>query len=115
MSLGPTGGPSVELLDARLAPVDAEELRNWARSRAAHSGGAYVTRSYRHPFALIARHEGPVGVDIERIQPYDRTFAESICTPTERSVALPGTAPGLAALWCSKEALAKALGDATRV
>jgi phosphopantetheinyl transferase len=73
-----------------------------------------VARCYRYPFALIAWHGERVGVDIERVAPYDKAFADSVCTPSEGALALPRTAEELASLWCSKEALAKALGDARR-
>jgi phosphopantetheinyl transferase len=109
-----TGGPHVELLDANSMWLDADGLRDWARTRAAARGGTHVGRSYRYPFALIAWHTEPIGVDIERVEAYDETFAESICTPSERAAGLPPSAEELASLWCGKEALAKALGDATR-
>lgn len=108
------GEPHVELLDANSMSLDAHGLRAWARSRAAARGGTHVGRSYRYPFALIAWHDEAIGVDIERVEPYDETFAESICTPAECSAGLPRSAKQLASLWCGKEALAKALGDATR-
>jgi hypothetical protein len=104
--------PRVVLLDARSTRTDADGLRSQARARTAASAGAHVARSYRYPFALIAWHTERVGVDIERVEPYDQAFAQSICTPTERSFALPTSPQRLAALWCSKEALSKALGDA---
>jgi hypothetical protein len=106
--------PTVELLDARSASLDGDGLRDWARARAAASGGARVARSYRYPLALVGWHTEPIGVDVERVEPYDEAFAESICTPSERSLARPRSAEELASLWCSKEALAKALGDARR-
>lgn len=104
--------PHVELLDGRDIRLDAAGLRDQARARAAACRCAYVARSYRYPFALVACHNERIGVDIERVEPYEQAFAESICTPTERSVVLPTSAQRLAALWCSKEALSKALGDA---
>ncbi len=55
-----------------------------------------------------------MGTDIERIGPCDEAFAESICTPSERS-GVPGPFDRdiyLISLWSGKEALAKALGDA---
>ena len=61
-------------------------------------------------------HTGHVGVDLERIQTCDTPFADLICTPTERRDPACVTDPDhyLTSLWCSKEALAKALGDARR-
>ncbi|HEY3188835.1 MAG TPA: 4'-phosphopantetheinyl transferase superfamily protein, partial [Solirubrobacteraceae bacterium] len=49
-----------------------------------------------------------------RIRPCDAPFAESICTPAERAELAGLPDRELVALWCSKEALAKALGDAVR-
>jgi phosphopantetheinyl transferase len=55
-----------------------------------------------------------LGVDLERVQPTDSAFAESICTPAERSRFGPrlDDPTFVISLWASKEALAKALGDA---
>jgi len=106
----------VHLLDARAAGLDEPRLRAWARAQGGSADACFVARSYRHPYALIARHVHPVGIDIERIEPCDAAFAESICTPWERAE-LPGDRDRdayLTSLWCSKEALAKALGDALR-
>jgi hypothetical protein len=100
----------VLLLDAREARLDEPALRAWARTEA---GGAYSSRSYRYPLAVVARHTEPVGVDIERIEPFDGAFLESICTPSERGSRRSDDAY-VSSLWCSKEALAKALGDALR-
>jgi hypothetical protein len=110
----PESTPTVELLDARNASLDGDGLRDWARAQAAASGGVRVARSYRYPIALVGWHTEPIGVDVERVDPYDEAFAESICTPSDRSRARPESAEELASLWCSKEALAKALGDARR-
>jgi hypothetical protein len=106
--------PEYELIDARDHGVDARGLRALARDRGAATEAAYSSRSYRDPLALIAWFDRPVGADIERIEPHDRAFAESICTPQERRdladrLEDPET---VTALWSSKEALAKALGDA---
>lgn len=107
--------PQVRLLDARPADLDVAQLRGWARAETAAHNAPYVARSYRYPYALIAWHEQPVGVDIERIEPCDTAFARSICTPAERAdPAFPTYSDTyITSLWCSKEALAKALGDAT--
>lgn len=110
----PAGGPHVRLLDARGADLDEAGLREWARVLGDAQGAPYVTRSYRHPYALLAWHDARVGVDIERIEPFDAAFAASICTPDERLdwASLPDRDAHLASLWSGKEALAKALGDA---
>jgi hypothetical protein len=110
----PDGAPKVVLLDARAAGLDKPGLRDRARALTADRRKSHAARSYRYPYALVALHSAPVGVDIERIQACDMDFATVICTPSERADA---TAAGdqnayLSSLWCSKEALSKALGDA---
>jgi 4'-phosphopantetheinyl transferase superfamily protein len=80
-----------------------EELKAHARALGGDS------RSYCHPYALIGFHDGPIGVDIERVVPCDTRFAESITTPDEP---VPTTDEEIISLWSAKEALAKALGDA---
>jgi phosphopantetheinyl transferase len=90
----------------RLALLEGEalaELKTRARALDAAS------RSYCPPYALVAWHDGPVGVDIERVVSCDARFAESITTPAER---VPRTDREIISLWAGKEALAKALGDA---
>jgi hypothetical protein len=110
------GAPEVRLLDAEAAGLDEPSLRAWARTQAAAVGASHVSRSYCYPYALVAWHAEPVGVDIERIVPFDRAFTESICTPSERRMLSDESHPDgfLTSLWSSKEALAKALGDARR-
>jgi 4'-phosphopantetheinyl transferase superfamily len=117
-------GPHVRLLDAERAGVDEYGLRAWANEETAAAGAPYASRSYRHPYALVAWHAEPVGVDIERIEPVKEAFLESICTPremtsirTSHDVCDAGSASVeryVASLWCSKEALSKALGDPIR-
>lgn len=104
----------MRLLDARQAGVDEEGLRGWARAVSADRDAPHVARSYRYPYALVAWHSAPVGVDIERVEPCDTAFADLICTPDERELARRARDPDahLTALWSAKEALAKALGDA---
>ncbi|MDA0180031.1 4'-phosphopantetheinyl transferase superfamily protein [Solirubrobacter phytolaccae] len=77
------------------------------RERARALGGQ--SRSYCEPYALVAFHDGPVGVDIERVVECDARFAASIVTPDET---VPETDAEIISLWSAKEALAKALGDA---
>lgn len=104
--------PRVRLFDARELGVNEAGLRRQAR---AHSGdSARVSRSYRHPYALVACHSRAVGVDLERLEPCDENFAASICTPQElpQVAAAPERDAFLISLWSSKEALTKALGDA---
>jgi hypothetical protein len=103
--------PGYELIDAREHGLDAGGLRDAARAR---GDAPFVCRSYRDPYALVAWFDRPVGVDLERIDPLQDGFAESICTPEERralgdELSDPET---VASLWSAKEALAKALGDA---
>jgi hypothetical protein len=97
--------------------TDPQALR--ARARALTAGHQNVSRSYRDPFAVVAWHARRVGADIERIEaggPAVRGFAESICTPDELEAVGPrlDDAAFVVGLWSSKEALAKALGDAVR-
>jgi len=110
----PAGGPEVRLLDARGSGLDEPALREWARELSADAGARYCSRSYREPYGLVAWHDQPVGVDIERIEPFDQLFLESISTPAELKLPFEKVRADeySASLWSSKEALAKALGDA---
>jgi hypothetical protein len=110
----PEDVPVLRWLDARGPGVDPRELRDWAREISDAAGAAHSSRSYSYPYALIAVHGAPVGVDVERIGPYDAAFAKSICTPSEDPEPAAGVSREhyLTSLWASKEALAKALGDA---
>jgi hypothetical protein len=109
-------GPAVRLLDARRAGLDERGLRAWAREQTAAAGAPCASRSYRHPYALVAWHTEPVGIDIERIERFRTEFLEAICTPQERSLPVPEADAEryVTSLWCSKEALAKALGNPLR-
>ncbi len=60
---------------------------------------------------MVAWHDQPVGVDIERVQSCRPEFAASISTPAELARGIAGDEETIS-LWCGKEALAKALGDA---
>jgi hypothetical protein len=80
------GAPAVKLLDARVAGLDEDELRAWARAETAVLPAPHTSRSYRYPYALVTWHSEPVGVDIERVEPLEETFMESICTPSERGL-----------------------------
>jgi 4'-phosphopantetheinyl transferase superfamily len=53
-----------------------------------------------------------VGVDIERVEEYDAALAWTICAPAEREALSSCDDELLTSLWCAKEALSKALGDA---
>ena len=110
--------PRVILLDASSLPKSASHagqdaaLRTRARYLSGGAGSPHCSRSYRAPLALLAFHDAPVGVDVERVSRCDDAFAESIQTPAERSAALPPARDRfLSSLWSSKEALSKALGD----
>jgi phosphopantetheinyl transferase len=103
--------PEIRLLDARDAGLSATELREFVRTLEPARDAPHSSRSYRFPYALVAWHDQPVGVDIERIVPVDAAFGQSICTYSEQH-ALPKLDDRLvASLWCGKEALSKALGD----
>jgi phosphopantetheinyl transferase len=107
-------GPAYELLWLTDAATSDSGLRALTRAHPEGARAAYVSRSYRAPLALVAWHEAPVGVDIERVESTERDFAESICTPNElrQLGARLDDEAFVTSLWASKEALAKALGDA---
>jgi phosphopantetheinyl transferase len=117
--------PTVQLFDARKYSTDLIGLRDLVREACASVQAPCSSRSYRYPFALAAWHELDVGVDLEQIEEPAAGFAKSIQTPQELArsggptrrqrpddeIGQYGNAES--ELWCSKEALAKALGDAT--
>jgi hypothetical protein len=113
--------PRVQLLDAAMSSspgadgrrLGADDLRSLARRLSERRGAGHSSRSYCFPRALVASHDAPVGVDIERVGRCDDAFACSIQTPAERAGAsLPDDRDWyLTSLWSSKEALAKALGE----
>lgn len=106
--------PEVRLLDARGAGLDPAGLRTWARAVTDAAGSPHTSRSYRHPFAVVAWHEDRLGVDVERYGTFGSEFVRSISTPAEvdhQPASLDPDRYG-ASLWCAKEALAKGLGDA---
>jgi len=107
--------PEVRLLDARSTSLDEAGLRAWARRVTDAAGAAHQSRSYRHPYCVIAWYAEPVGIDIERIEALDNDFLRSISTPSELTEAAghgSGNDRDASSRWCAKEALAKALGDA---
>jgi len=113
---GPAPVPQVRLLDARQVAGDEDGLRRFARRLTASVAAPWVSRSYAFPYALVAWHDTAVGIDIERVEPCSAEFAELVCTPSE-TAHTPADGPVddyLTGLWSSKEALAKALGDALR-
>jgi phosphopantetheinyl transferase len=114
-SLG-DGAPRMRLLDASALHLDEADLRRAARELSASTQADYLSRSYSYPYALVAWHDHPVGIDIERIGPSDAGFADLICTREERLEAarVSDLDRFLTSLWSSKEALAKGLGDALR-
>jgi hypothetical protein len=105
-------GPRIALIDATLEGLDEAGLRTRARELGAAVGAGTVSRSYCHPYALVGWHAGPIGVDIERISDCPKNFSRAICTPAELDSGRWTTDRDLISLWSSKEALAKALGDA---
>jgi phosphopantetheinyl transferase len=106
--------PTIRILDARELGLDERGLRRRARTESSAQPSAHVSRSYCYPYAIIASHSEPVGVDIERHTPCDAAFGASICTPAERSewAAVDDPDAFFTEVWSSKEALSKALGDA---
>jgi phosphopantetheinyl transferase (holo-ACP synthase) len=106
--------PAVSLLDAVALELDETGLRQEARLAARSVPGRTTSRSYRYPWALVANWAGPVGVDIERVDPsLDERFALSIASYRERDALVqdPPTPADVASLWSVKEAIAKALGS----
>ena len=113
---GPAPVPQVRLLDAREVAGDEDMLRGLARRLTESVAAPWVSRSYAFPYAMVAWHDTAVGIDIERVEPCSVEFAESVCTPSEAAYT-PTDGPiddYVTGLWSSKEALAKALGDALR-
>jgi len=106
------GAPVVALIDASVEGLDETALKQRARTLGEAVGPGMVSRSYCHPYALVGWHTGPIGVDIERVVRCDERFARSVRTPDEDGLASGGTDREVVSLWSSKEALAKALGDA---
>jgi 4'-phosphopantetheinyl transferase superfamily len=112
--------PRVVFVDASCAArsgatatgMQERALREWVRQFDARTAATHSSRSYRLPLALLAWHGAPVGVDIERVEQCDERFAESIQTPRERALEVPDDRDRhFTALWSSKEALSKALGN----
>ena len=106
--------PLLELLHAGDEGLDESALRTEARDWGASRRTGELSRSYCFPYALVGWHSDRIGVDIERIVDCDEEFARSICTPQEAERAAGRDDEEIVSLWCSKEALAKALGDAVR-
>ena len=105
--------PTVALIDASDEGLDEAALRARARELGMAVGAGEVSRSYCHPYALVAWYDGPIGVDVERVVQCDDIFAQSICTPVEYAAdTRPRTDEEMISMWSSKEALAKGLGDA---
>jgi hypothetical protein len=106
--------PALWSIDARATGADENGLRSAARALSDELGRDFVSRTYAFPWALVAAHDGPVGVDLERVTPCSPALASLICALDEGSDPRIATDPNghLTNLWSSKEALAKALGDA---
>jgi 4'-phosphopantetheinyl transferase superfamily len=107
-----SGAPDLELIDATDRGLDEPALKRLAREWPPALGAPETSRSYAFPYALIGWHADRIGVDIERIVPCDERFGRSICTPAEADRGHGDRE--VISLWCGKEALAKALGDALR-
>src|ERR1700742_1716284 len=112
LDIDATGAPTVALIDGSLEGLDDAGLRARARELGTAVGAGAVSRSYCHPYALVGWHTGPIGVDIERVSGCPPEFAPSISTPSEIAAGRWTTDLQVISLWSSKEALAKALGDA---
>ena len=75
--------------------------------------GIFVSLAHKDDRAVaIASRLGPVGVDIERIEPRSERVLELAFTDAERALvhARDGHDGWLTRLWCAKEAVSKALG-----
>jgi phosphopantetheinyl transferase len=104
-------GPRYSLLHR---PGDPQALRVAAAELSVQQAAPYLSRSYREPFALVAWHTAPVGIDLERVEDLSAELARSIATPEERQ-ALGHNFDDprfVASMWSAKEAVAKCLGDA---
>ncbi len=79
-----------------------------ANVTAADIGGLAVSISHKGRFAAAIVGSGPVGIDIERIEPREESFVALACSPAERALlAADDPATGLARLWVAKEVVAK--------
>jgi phosphopantetheinyl transferase len=112
LGIDAVGAPPLALIDGTVEGLDEAELRATARDLGVAVGAGAVSRSYCHPYALVGWHSAAIGVDIEAVVPCASGFAESISTPAEYASGRWSTDGELVSLWSSKEALAKALGDA---
>lgn len=107
-----TNAPVIALIDGSTEGLDEAALKQRARALGTSMGPGTVSRSYCHPYAVVGWHTGPIGVDIERVTRCDQRFARSISTPSEQPLGPRATDREIVSRWSSKEALAKALGDA---
>lgn len=103
--------PLVYLLEEEGGERREADLRAGARALCAGAGARCSSRSYRFPFAVVALSDTPVGVDIERVTAWNPAQLRSILTPTEGQRRPPPDNRWATALWSSKEALAKGLGQ----
>ncbi len=64
-------------------------------------------------FVCCTFSEWEIGIDAERLRPYDPKLARRICAPAELKAleALPERAKNLMTLWTLKESLMKAVGE----
>lgn len=100
------------LLDARDIGLPPDQFRRHCRNLART---AHTSRSYAYPYALVAWHDEPVGVDIERLTDWAPHELAGILTPLEaRRIPTDIDSGTVTVLWTAKEALSKALGDARR-
>ena len=76
--------------------------------------GLTISLAHTDGVGVAALHpSGPVGVDIEVIEPRSATFVATVLTAAEQALAAPdGDDPDtwITRLWCAKEAAAKAAG-----
>jgi phosphopantetheinyl transferase len=103
--------PQVYLFDATNTELTEAELRSQVRALCSAGHQGYSSRSYRFPLSVAALHDTPVGIDMERISAWQRRTVESVLTPQERSRHPKLSDEEASAIWSSKEALAKSLGQ----
>ncbi len=74
-----------------------------------YADGAYFSISHTENFVVCAVSDGPVGIDIERIKPYNDKLARRITTPEEYEY-INKDAEKLYEIWTLKEAIIKKEG-----
>lgn len=76
-------------------------------------GGPAFSLTHAGDLVGVAVHDGPVGVDVERVRPLSdlAAMAAHACSPAETAEATAGGPESFFRLWTRKEAVLKATGD----